>query len=90
MIQYPQPFLAVNESLHGPLPCSRTDSCFVSYAYCYTNQTPCAFSETVSVSSQAMAGFVLEFGVWCWVLSVVSVFEEVFSCCSFSRVFADP
>lgn len=29
----PQPFLAVNESLHGPLPCSRTDSCFVSYAY---------------------------------------------------------
>lgn len=86
-----QPFLAVNESLHGPLPCSRTDSCFVSYAYLlHKNQTPCAFSETVSVSSQAIAVFVLEFGVCCWLLPVVSVFEEVFSCCSFSRVFADP
>lgn len=53
------------------------------------NQTPCAFSETVSVSSQAVAVFVLQSGVWCWLLPVVSVFEEVFSCCSFSRVFAD-
>lgn len=33
MVKNPWPFLAVNESLHGPLPCSRTDSCFVSYAY---------------------------------------------------------
>lgn len=58
---------------------------------CYTKtKPPRAFSETVSVSSQAIAVFVLEFGVCCWLLPVVSVFEEVFSCCSFSRVFADP
>lgn len=40
----PQPFLAVNESVHGPLPCSRTDPCFVSYAYLLHKTKPlCLF-----------------------------------------------
>lgn len=51
-------FLALNESLHGPSPCGRTDSFFVSYAYLLNKNNNkknlCLFMETILMSSNAM------------------------------------
>lgn len=61
-------FLAVNESLHGPSPCGRSDSFFVSYAYLLNKNTPlCLFMETVLMSSHAMYYFYygsVECSIW--------------------------
>lgn len=90
MIKTPQPFLAVNESLHGPLPCSRTDSCFVSYAsLLHKTKPPVPSLRLCPCPARPLQ-------VWCWSLQCAlgpvcsQCLWEVFFCCSFSRVFAVP